>query len=274
MNNAGQATPLTDPVEIADESGFPFQIALEAEVTKRSRDWQFACREKAWRVDKYEGFIDLMFTSGPLVAVVECKRRRDAHPLVFITPAPLNRNRNEVRLRWFKFLSPTVEGRSLSRVAQLPLLPLSHIAEFCQIKGSSSSDRPTLERWAGELIIATDALASQLYYQTQQIDKQERVGALLPIIVTNAPLKIVGVDAIDFDLTSGRIGSSEVQDVDFVRFQKSFVDVSGSLAPVFSNMYDLDSRSVFIVRANKFANFLNELRDATVGVTPPWKLNW
>jgi len=91
---------VTDPelLRLANESGFPLQIAIEHVVrqTSAAHGWQVRHSEHAWHnpADGQSGFIDLVLSdsNGFAYAVVECKRVRNTTWLFFAGTGSLARD--------------------------------------------------------------------------------------------------------------------------------------------------------------------------------------
>ena len=73
-----------DPIAIANESGYPLQIAIENQVAKTTgaHGWKVRYVEHAWtnNLDQETGYADLVLEDrdGSTFFVVECKRPRHA----------------------------------------------------------------------------------------------------------------------------------------------------------------------------------------------------
>jgi hypothetical protein len=78
----------SEPIKIANSSGFPLQIAVSSIVNK-SRNWRVMFEEHPWRLNetRTDGFIDIVAFNKKdnTVMVIECKRYKDTG-WVFLIP--------------------------------------------------------------------------------------------------------------------------------------------------------------------------------------------
>jgi hypothetical protein len=211
----------SDLLKIANDSGFPLQIAVEHQVTGTtvSHGWRVRYVEHSWsnRFDGQSGFIDLVLQDryGTTFLVVECKRVRESTWL-FLRPDGANKERRHSK-SWITHYS---EGAMKSfGWGDLAVDPPCHEALFCATRGQSTNDKRTmLERIGGELISATEALAIE--------EKDFRPKTEVPIrfyfnvIVTTADLKVAKFLPNDISLSDGTLGSAEFEDVPYVRLRK------------------------------------------------------
>jgi len=199
---------VTDPelLRLANESGFPLQIAIEHVVrqTSAAHGWQVRHSEHAWHnpADGQSGFIDLVLSdsNGFAYAVVECKRVRNTTWLFFAGTGSLAR-RYHCRAWATHYRNGSFNAFGWFEVSIDPATPE---ANFCAVRGQSTNDRNTLlERVAGELISSTEALAlAERDYRRQEA---ESLRLYFNVIVTTATLKVAEFDTAHLSIADGTI---------------------------------------------------------------------
>jgi hypothetical protein len=214
------------PIDIANRSGFPLQIAAAHEVERResAQGWKVLQTEYAWTnpFNERSGFIDLLVTNEmeTLVLVIECKRTLDA-TWVFLCDSELQRNRRHCK-SWV-VASP---GQTFKHYAwrDVALDPASPQSEYCAVHGQKD-ENPMLERIASTVISATEAIA-------EERRASESVSHKLPVmhfnvILTTANLTVVHVDPESVSLAEGTIpATAEATEVPFVRFRKQLASLA------------------------------------------------
>jgi hypothetical protein len=125
------------------------------------------------------------------------------------------------------------------------------VSEFC-IVGTNNPDKRLLERDASLLVGATDAFARDL--QEHNRLKLKLPYLVLPVIVTTAKLYMARYDPVEIDLQTGEFfpdKPSEIEgEVPWIRFTKTLIAGRG---------FDIGFRSVFVVSATSFKQFLELL---------------
>lgn len=245
-----------------NQSGFPLQIALAQQVatTSTERGWKVKYTEYAWKnpKDGHEGFIDIVLedASGAGALVLECKRALDAS-WAFLLPDPKRANRRHVKA-WL-----TWSGGRKSRYFgwhDITLSPSTPQSQFCVVRGQDPKSVPMLERVAGELVSATEALAVE---ESKYLNKSpENLRAYVSIIVTTATLYVVQFDPASISLDTGKIPNGQASEVPAVRFRKQL----SVHAPDLEAGHHEDSHAVsfarehtvFIVNAAHFMDFLEQ----------------
>lgn len=250
-------------LRVANESGFPLQIAVQHAVSSRTQvhGWKVAHVEHAWtnRDDEKSGFIDLVLQDrhGFASLVLECKRVRDATWLFLNTKgSPVDRYHCKAWATHYR--SP--DFRTFGWV-ELPVEPATPEAQFCAVRGNNSNDQNTfLEKIASTLISSTEALACE---ECDYRDKgSESIRAYFNVIVTTAQLAVASFDVSDLSITDGTLSRAQFTDVPYVRVRKQFSLRPQRLSPKdWESQENTDYRrenTVFVVRADKLDQFLCE----------------
>jgi hypothetical protein len=251
----------SDCLKLANDSGFPLQIAIERAVgeTSASHGWKVRYTEHAWvnASDKQSGFADLVLEDryGTTFLVVECKRVRQATWLFMNSTGQANPRRNSKA-----WVSHYANGRMAHfGWEDIVIDPPCPESIFCAVRGQSASDRSTLlERVGGELVSATEAIASE--ERDFRPQNQETIRLYFNIIVTTAELKVAKFNAADISLSDGTMPDAHFDSVPFVRFRKQLSMHSFNLSPSDyergTNVSSLRENTVFVVRADALLEFL------------------
>ncbi|MEJ8839720.1 hypothetical protein [Ramlibacter sp. AN1133] len=253
----------TDPevLRIANDSGFPLQIAVQQSVTAEEdrHGWRVVHTEHGWHnpADCQSGFIDLVLRDRNDFAniVVECKRVRNATWLFFNTAGTSNPRRH--CKAWVSYYRDG-QFRAFGW-HDVPIDPPSPEAKFCAVRGQTTNDKNTyLERVAGELISSTEALALEERDYRRENDEDMRM--YFNVVVTTAELKVASFDVTHLSVADGTLKEAEVVDVPFVRVRKQFSMRPANLTPAdWLRHDDPDYRrenTVIVVRADKLNDFL------------------
>ena len=257
-------------------TGFAFQLAVEELVrsTTDQHGWSVTSREHAWLDGAIPRFIDLVLTQGKIHLVIECKRQKGGQ-WVFLVPDPLDGRRAEQR-RWFRGThlrnADSSAGRSaVTGLANFQLLPTSWESSFCAMPGASDGkDKPLpiLDRLCAELTRSTDAITGQ---QLQISGRRNQLGFVelpelmewvaIPVLVTTGVLQVCVFDPAT--VTNGEIPSSSArfEQVNAVRYRKSF-DVHPGLGA--SSLSDLERKAQRTVAIINEAYLRQWLRDFTI----------
>ena len=198
--------------------------------------------------------------------VIECKRVKQTKwvflipkpkPLLFSRARLLESRRTD--LKWDRFDWHEMQTE-----------PRLYESQFCAIPGQEHGHRNLLERTSAELIQATEALAWQEkeLFEGNRTKIQKGPSLLgyefyriyIPVIVTTAELIISYFDPESISLKDGFLPSDSVfEAVSAVRFRKSLTTKFGSLpGKDIQEMHDITERTIFIVNAEGFHNFLLE----------------
>ena len=249
-------------LKIANDSGFPLQIAVATQVmqSSMSHGWKVRYTEHSWvnRSDHANGFIDLVLQDrhGSTFLVVECKRKSETW--VFMHADGTAKKRRHAKAWASHYADGGMKCFGWADVAPDPDCPE---AAFCAVRGQSASDKTTmLERIGGELVCATEALAQE--ERDFRRANQESIRFYFNVVVTTADLKIATFSPGDISLSDGTLGDAQIEDVPFVRFRKQLstretslgpADVENGIDPAYSK-----ENTIFVVRANKLLEFLRQ----------------
>jgi len=236
-------------------SGFPFQTAI-SHVVGVSKSWSIKASEYPWKdADGTDEFLDLVATNGQFYATIECKKTQK-ETLTFLRPLGISNTGEVDSIRCVH----AMQMEDSTRRAELycedwSLWPQSHQSEFCVVSTSDTGkSQRLLERDARLLVRATDAYARDFRSRFRpDRDSPLPSGLLfLPVIVTNAPLYSARYKPTDVSLETGRFKANpeEVKSVPWIRFQKAFTS---------SYSQDLGDRTVFVVNAQSFSQFLDNM---------------
>jgi len=236
-------------------SGFPLQIALKFVAMRSPRGW-LVRDEHPW-IDPFSGpeFVDLVAEFRQYRLVIEAKRSKDSDWL-FIRESTDSDNdyRSSFKAR--------IAGRGInSDWYNIQLLPSSPIATFCVIR-SSSENKGLLESTAAQVTRAIDALWAQEVQVNLNAGSEELSGRVyIPMIVTNARLRVVDADFHTVDLSLGDIPEASIAEQKWVRFTKAFdaPSASAGAAQSMKELVDRTERTVMVVQAKYFEEFLNSV---------------
>jgi hypothetical protein len=250
--------------DIVNESGYPLQLRIERwiEETGQQHQWWVAAREHRWVNSETgdEGYIDLILERERrnLRLVLECKRIDGSW--TFLVPTT-----QSVHDEFFKSLLVNYQDFGFSW-KNFSLAPASPEASFCVMETSGKRDSRIIESLAGELLLSMEQLAIQ---ETDLVKTDiQKVGGLsqymlyLPVIVTTATLQIINFNPSDIEITDGKITESAVEEVNVIRFRKNLASNVEYEKPQMYRLKDLNrenDRSVLVVQAASFINFLKEL---------------
>jgi len=238
-------------IDSLQASGFPFQTAV-AQLIRNSKGWKVHTTEFPWRGPKDDDrFLDIIATNKQFVITVECKKTRQ-DTLTFLLP--VGKELYSGVTSEFRCLScrSYTAGAHLGDVVceTRALFPESPSCEFC-IVSANRSER-MLEKDASLVIRATEALVQNIHEMSQLLNKLSLPFLLLPVIVTTAPLFTAHYVPSDVSPETGEFTATPkgIEKRQWVRFAKTFTT---------SKRHDLSYRSVFVVSASYFNEFLNSL---------------
>lgn len=263
----------SDPLKaLVNSSGYLFQLVVENEVrTSQERTgWRILTREHPWKNpnDAAEGFIDLVLGQGEIRLVVECKRPKGG-VWVFLIPDQTLMSVTRFRMCW-THIEPG--HRDLVDWDDVFLDPESPESEFCVIRGGEDKE-PVLERLARNVLSSTEALALE-QMDLRRFSITDRLGLLIPAIVTAAELKVCKVDLKDIRLSDGTIDSPEFKTVPWIRFRKS-LSISIAEGPGLTELRDISEkkvRSIFVINSLHLSDFLKNFNyEMDIQMDPsPW----
>jgi len=238
-----------DSLGIVNSSGFPLQIAVGHYVRTEGSDSGFEVlfSEHAWQNPRTgdTGFIDLVLRKGPIFLVVECKRPKDTK-WIFFRDDPKKADRRHAKC-WVSTPKKVFDWRDVA------MSPTSFQAAFCTTRGSNGNDVPMLERIAGPLIEATEALAVETEGAR---GKEFGTRFFFNVIVTTAPLEKCLFDPAEISLTTGKIANADCASIPYVRFRKHLSARAGK-AKDLRGLVSAKENTVFVVNAAFLGNFLD-----------------
>jgi hypothetical protein len=225
--------------------------------------WHIVGREHYWK-DKLlnsEGFIDIVLSRNTMRMVVECKRVLDKDWIFLVT------DKRDWRVSKVKFLISHIQkiGTTLEW-DDIDYLPESYESPFCIL--GKEKDRPTLERYSSDTLIAMKSLAVE---ESNIISSQTRVSdtniTYVPVIVTTADLHICLFHPSDVSIENGKVSpDSKFEKVDYIRFRKGLAtDLEYQTIPTVQNLRDANKeneRTVFVIQANKLVGFLRSFENS------------
>lgn len=253
-----------ESLKIANESGFPLQIAVQRQVDETSgiHGWNVRYSEHSWaeRPDGQSGFIDLVLQDKykTTFLIVECKRVRHATWLFLPsdgTPKPRRHAKAWVTL---------FQAGGFSQYGWMDITadPRCQEAHFCALRGQSANDRITLlERVGAELVSSTEALAAE--ERDYRPDSSQSLKTYLNAIVTTADLKVAKFDPKKISLSEGTLQDAEFESVPYVRLRKQLSARATLFSPTdYRNAVDISAskeHTVLVVRADALPGLLAQL---------------
>ncbi len=248
-----------NPASVANASGFPLQMRL-ADIAKTSGRWKLLGEEHPWSLQSghSEGFIDLILLDihEEQTIVVECKRVKQT-VWVFLLPKTNPEKRSHARL-WVS--SKSNSKWEMLGWSQFQVDPQCHESKYCAIPGQDHGRHNLLERTASELIASVEALALQereLTEKGQASDVRFR-RCYIPVIVTTAQLQVACFDPSEVSLVDGTLpAEANFSEVPYVRLRKALTNSFSTTSQTnLTEAYQKAERTVFIVNAEKFGDFL------------------
>jgi len=249
-----------------NDSGFPFQLRVEDEVTAsyNTHKWRPIPQEHRWvnTLSGTEGFIDLILektvANNIWYMVIECKRVRGGS-WVFLHP----RNHHQRGYAAHALVTHHQHDKPASIVwARADFTPESPVSSFCTVPGQSDKDTPMLERVAGKLLDSLESLATEQLNIGPKVSQSfpEFKAVYIPVIVTNTELTVCEFDPNEVDLSEGVLSdrSGDFQSVLFIRFQKSFTTRYTTTAVPMSlkETNKENERTTLVVHAPQLSDFL------------------
>ena len=254
-------------------SGFPFQAKIQ-HLLESAAGWSVVGSECSWRNDDKEGFLDIVASGDDISLAIECKRvgsvsdrQKKKHGVEVFEGAPK---------KSFVFLCRENESESYSETTRAVVTRFLDEADVADdpIKdvGISSEERfyepasyetslcvtvdlndwaQMIEREVSELVRGTHHYAAEMYSFLWSVGASNDA-VFLPVFVTTSPLFVLNCDPKDVSIEDGdfRFAASDIRPVSWIRFKKSFMAIGA----------DSTDRTVFVVQAKSFAEFLEKLK--------------
>jgi hypothetical protein len=251
-------------LELVNSSGYPLQIGIENAVKQsfQTHKWSIVGREHFWKSPelKREGFIDLVLSRSHLRLAVECKRILDKDWIFLVF------DQNKIQVKNSKLLWTNITpSNSTYEWSDFDLLPDTCESPFC-IMGKEK-DRPSLENLSSDLLMSLENLAKEeiSIMHSNKLESPIKIG-YIPVVVTTADLHICVFDPGDVNIDDGKVlPTSKFEKVDLIRFRKGLSTAN------LENLYTIsdlkgsnkaNERTVYIIHASKFVDFLNKFDDA------------
>lgn len=243
-----------------NQSGFPFQTALEALVRATSTRWRWTVThvEEAWKngSDERDGFIDLVIENQPrtVALIIEAKRALDTS-WIFLVPDDKQISRRHLK-PWL-----TWSGKSpYFGWYDVTLEPRTPESQFCVVRGQDQKALSMLERVGSDLISATEAYAWEDRPNVEPRTNDMRL--YCSVIVTTATLQVCQYDPRDIQLDVGKVQDAEFTEVPVVRFRKQLSTRTGATeAPAGVRPFvgsGSKEHAVFVVNATHLIDFLED----------------
>jgi hypothetical protein len=245
-------------LEWVNQSGFPFQTAIEALIRGTSTKWHWTVThiEEAWKngSDEREGFIDLIIENEPrtVALIIEAKRTLDAS-WIFLVPDPKQLRRRHLKA-WLTWSGkPPYFGWH-----DVTLSPDTPESKFCIVRGQDEKTASMLEKVGSQLISATEAFA---WGDRPNVDcKQKELRIYCSVIVTTATLQVCQYHPHEIALDVGKIQDAVFSEVPVVRFRKQ-LSTRATPAPTTASVGALAAtktkeHAVFVVNALHLMTFL------------------
>jgi len=230
-------------------SGFPFQTAV-ASLVPAVEGWTIVAEEFPWRDDTgADEFLDIVATNGTSTVAVECKKTQK-ETFTFLRPGGGSERVARARCLYLTQIQDSTRRMEVF-CSDWWLAPPSSESAFCVVSTSESrKDQRLLERDAQRLIRGTDGYALHYRRTFQRRRDAEPDRPIVAVLVTNAKLFLARYETAAVSLDTGQFAMSpdaDISPVQWVRFRKPFASSGG---------HDLGDRTVFIVLATAFAEFL------------------
>jgi hypothetical protein len=260
--------------DIIDRSGYPLQIKLEEVVRELDRGhvgsaWHILFDEHRWVNGDREGYVDLVLRSNlgapgfDVRLVIECKRNAGTWSFLTVPGESPRQYSSALKVR------PTPLNFHVAW-GDVDFYPVSQVSRFCVMGlnkppnkgGGLERDPRLLEDWAGDLLLATEALAVEDGGYTPNSTNAPWKHVYVPVIVTTADLQFCAIDPAGVSLEDGLAARTDTVPADVVRFRKN---MATSLVPEGSvgsleQAHEANQRTVFVVKASEFAKFLQSMQ--------------
>jgi hypothetical protein len=248
MSKIDEAIP-KEVMQSLRASGFPFQTAIREEI-RRHKGWAVHASEYPWLDGmNRDNFLDIVAVKGRFILAIECKKT-GSEIFTFLLPLGGLSTGLVDDFRGGQFHYFPLQGRVNFYYYTWRIQPKSCSSEFCVV-GSRKSGKDQgrlLEKDASVLVRAADAIG----HDRGEHSKDEEPRVVLPVIVTNAEIYTACYKPSVVSLETGEFKEEpeELQSARWVRFYKSF---TGD---------EVGHRSVFVVNASSFGDFLEKLEMA------------
>lgn len=258
--------------DIVNQTGYPLQVALEGVIENlrkvaKLHGWDLLFHEHRWVNANKEGYIDLVVRSlstcsGPVIhLVIECKRIDGVW--AFIVPPDAQSPEREALV----LTSEWISGKQHAMWKKKSFGQESVVSEYCVMadaddKVGLKKDGRILESWANELLMATEALASEHASLVSNPESSIPEQIYIPVIVTTAQIRVCILPASKVSLEDGKMTECKLEDNHWcVRFQKNMttsLEYSNEITSL-EQAHKANQRTVFVVHAAEFESFLEKM---------------
>jgi hypothetical protein len=256
----------TELRKLVNTTGFAFQTAVEELVASSGSPFSVVATEHAWvhPNSKRSGFADIILESGWLRLIIECKRRSGGQ-WIFLRPEARLPESTSTSRRVEVLWTAVSSNQEASATNGIFCTPDTSQCPFCVVRGSGEDQQPMLERIAGHLLEATEAIA----HEQRQIDLAHRatgpnrIWFYIPVIVTNAELSVCSFKPSDVNATDGLLPpTARFESATVVRFFKNLAfDFDPAVNRELSATNRAKNRTVFVVNTAGFQTFLRQLHE-------------
>jgi hypothetical protein len=252
-----------DVLRYANQSGFPLQIGLQhaVDAAKNLIPWRVRYVEHGWVHPESlgSGYIDLVLQAygARQHLVIESKRKADTD-WVFMHSSGKVSDRRHAKVWVTEATGGNVRRHGWANCQVDGPCPE---ADFCVVRGQGMEDRePMLERIAGQLVLATEALAHA--ERDFRSPTMPYVRAFTSVLVTTATLSVVEFDPASVSLADGKIPTGNVRRVPWLRLRKQLATrfvrlTSNDFAAGGDPSYSMEN-TVFVVQAASLVAFLQD----------------
>jgi hypothetical protein len=247
----------SDLIAPISASGFPFQTAVASAV--RELGLYDVQEEIAWQQrDGSDKFLDLVAVNNRVRICIECKKTNN-EKFVFLLPSGEVSAPDESQLKCL-FLNQVERVYKNRRVlwGTASSGPITHNAMYCVARTANGGR--LLETDAQPLVRATEAYAIDRYPKFDPGPNDLETVPCIPVLVTNAPLFVMGYDPSEVPLESGiyKAKVEQFHPVEFVRFTKEFL----------TSEVEARTRTVIVCQATAVGKLLRNLT-AAQPILPP-----
>lgn len=233
-----------------------------ANACRQSGAFQDVLEEVAWRDrDGTDRFIDMVAITDRAHFLIECKKS-EKEQLVFLLPSDLDGQHSRYHL-WctaLEALKPPLRPAIYWAKATSNLdSPHSAYCVTQQASGSQLASR-LLERDVQPLVRGTDVYAIDRY-RTIRLSHEHSSIALLPVLVTTAPMFVAEYDPAAISMEDGifKAKKTDMRAVNYLRFTKEFTTTF---------RHQARRRTVLVVQSSAWKDLLPILSQACVGGDP------
>jgi hypothetical protein len=138
----------------------------------------------------------------------------------------------------------------------------SYQSAYCVMETEGKKDTRTLEKITGDVMLSLECLCTEETRLLSQQLLEAKDIYYFPAIATTAELQVYAFDPSTVSEIDGTIPPSKPVPVDFIRFRKGLATNLEYSKPSMGNLRESNQeneRTVFVIQAKAFLNFLKEL---------------